>query len=85
LNHRNSFGRPSGNVTASHFFPNVLAAKMLELLLEVRPTARTITVLANPANPNTKFDTNEVVGAAQRLNVKLHIVSAVTFSDFACL
>jgi putative ABC transport system substrate-binding protein len=78
-----SFGRPSGNVTGISFLSNALAAKMLELLLEVRPTAKTVTVLVNPANPNTKFDTDEVVGAARRLDVKLHIVSAATASDFA--
>jgi putative ABC transport system substrate-binding protein len=78
-----SFGRPSGNVTGISFFSNALAAKMLELLHEVRPTAKTISVLANPANPNTKFDTDEVIGAARRLDVKLHVTSAATAEDFA--
>jgi putative tryptophan/tyrosine transport system substrate-binding protein len=78
----NSFNRPSGNITGVSFLSNALAAKMLEMLHEVTPNAKNICVLANPANPNTKFDTDDVLAAAASLGLHLHTVTAATTADF---
>jgi ABC-type uncharacterized transport system substrate-binding protein len=46
-----SLNRPSGNLTGVSIFSTQLAAKRLELLLELVPNADVIAVLVNPANP----------------------------------
>ena len=45
-----SFARPGGNLTGVNFLNNELAAKQLELLRELVPTATRIAALVNPAN-----------------------------------
>jgi putative ABC transport system substrate-binding protein len=60
-----NMARPNGNLTGVSFLSNPLAAKLLQLLNEVVPSAKRIGVLANPSNPNTKNDTDGVIGAAR--------------------
>src|SRR5262249_831690 len=45
-----SLARPGGNVTGSTFFDPELRIKQLELIKEVLPSARRISVLRNPGN-----------------------------------
>ncbi len=76
-----SLSRPGGNVTGVSFLSNVLAAKQLELLREMVPTAITVGVLVNPNNPNALSDTKEVEAAASSLGRRVHVVQAKTERD----
>ena len=48
-----SLARPGGNLTGVNFFAAELAAKRLDLLRELVPTAVRVAVLVNPANATT--------------------------------
>ena len=62
-----SLARPGGNMTGINFFANELAAKRLELLRELVPSATRIAVLVNPAEAtNTESTLKDVKMAAQR-------------------
>ncbi len=76
-----SIARPNGNITGISFLGNVLAAKLVQLLHELMPTAKRIGVLANPGNPNTKHDTDEVVTGARLLGVDISIAHAALEAD----
>ena len=45
-----SLARPGGNITGSTFFPEELAAKLLELLKDALPRTRRVALLLNPDN-----------------------------------
>jgi putative ABC transport system substrate-binding protein len=73
-----SLNRPGGNVTGVSFLANLLSAKQLEVLHEAVPNATAVAFLVNPRNPNAATDTAEVQVAANRLGLKLTVVSAET-------
>jgi putative ABC transport system substrate-binding protein len=77
-----SLNRPGGNVTGVSFLSNALVAKQLELLRELAPAAAVIGVLANPNNPNTEADTNEVRAAALSLDRQVQVVHVGSERDF---
>ena len=54
-----SFNRPGGNLTGVSFLVNLLGPKRLELLLELVPTAKIISLLVNLGNPNIRADVPE--------------------------
>jgi putative ABC transport system substrate-binding protein len=66
-----SLNRPGGNVTGISFLTNQLAAKRLQLLHELVPTATAIGLLANPANPSTETDTRDFLAAAAALGLPI--------------
>jgi putative ABC transport system substrate-binding protein len=49
-----SLARPGGNLTGINFLSAELAAKRLELMRELVPTATRIAVLVNPTGPNSE-------------------------------
>ena len=53
-----------------------IAAKRLQLLNEVIPTAATIAAILDPATPNLEIDTESLLAAAKALGVQVHILRA---------
>jgi putative tryptophan/tyrosine transport system substrate-binding protein len=86
-----SLARPGGNVTGINFFANELAAKRLELLRELVPSATRIAVLVNPAEAtNTESTLKDVDSAANAMGLQIKKRDASTsreinetFADFA--
>jgi putative ABC transport system substrate-binding protein len=74
-----SHARPGGNVTGFNFVLNELAAKRVELLRELVPTAARIAVLVNPSNPLDALPTvKEIERAAQTMGLQVRILNAST-------
>jgi len=72
-----SFSRPGGNLTGINFFTSELAAKRLELLHELVPTATRVAVLVNPENAaNTETTLRDVATAARTLGLQIQVVPA---------
>src|SRR5262249_5556745 len=78
-----SLNRPGGNITGVTVLGTAeLAAKRLEVLLEVVPAAAAIAVLANPNNPISKPQLIELETAVRSLGRKIYILNASKESDF---
>jgi putative tryptophan/tyrosine transport system substrate-binding protein len=76
-----SFNRPGGNVTGVNFLVTTLAAKRLELLHEMVPSATVVGFLINPTNPASDSQTRDVQAAARALGFKLPVLSASSEND----
>jgi putative ABC transport system substrate-binding protein len=76
-----SFNRPGGNVTGVNFLVTTLAAKRLELLHELVPSATIVGFLINPTNPASDSQTRDVQAAARALGFKLSVLSASSEND----
>ena len=74
-----SLARPSGNLTGINLFIGELAAKRLELLRALVPTATRVAVLVNPADTaNAETQMRDVEAAARPLGLQIQVVSAST-------
>jgi putative tryptophan/tyrosine transport system substrate-binding protein len=75
--------RPGGNVTgAASLAVEVIAAKGLELLHELIPSARVIGLLVNPTDPAaTEPLEREVLSVARTLGLEVHVLNAGTERD----
>src|SRR5436190_17561489 len=72
-----SLARPGGNMTGINFFLAEVAAKRLELLREMVPTAKRVAVLVNPAEATIAETTlREVEAAGHALGLQLQILKA---------
>jgi putative ABC transport system substrate-binding protein len=84
-----SFNKPGANVTGVSWFGSNLAAKNLELLLQVVPDAAVVALLLNPNNPEIALQPQEFEQAARRLNCQFDILNASSeaeiISSFAAL
>src|SRR5262249_36710285 len=76
-----SFNRPGGNVTGVNFLVTTLAAKRLELLHELVPSAVVVGSLTNPTNPASESQTRDVQAAAHALGLRLPVLNASSESD----
>jgi len=77
-----SLNRPGGNVTGISLFSTDLAAKRLELLRDLVPTARSIGFLRNPTSPASfEIEANKLQIAANAVGVHLVMVDASTRED----
>ena len=77
-----SLARPGGNITGMTFLTRELAAKRLEILKEVLPTASRVAVLWNPDNPGALDDFNATQAAATRLKLNLQPREVRTVPEF---
>ncbi len=71
-----SLAHPGGNITGWTHSALELRAKHLQLLKEADPEATRVGVLWNPANPVHQPQLKIIDGAAQTLQVKLHLAGA---------
>ena len=72
-----SLNRPGGNVTGVSYFNEEVAPKRLELLHEFVPTAKSIALLVNPANPaQAAAQTEELQAAVRALGLHLETAKA---------
>jgi putative tryptophan/tyrosine transport system substrate-binding protein len=77
-----SLNRPGGNLTGIDLLLAETAAKRLELLLELVPTAKSIAFLRNPANPVfAESETREVQVAARARGARVLLVNASRLSE----
>jgi putative tryptophan/tyrosine transport system substrate-binding protein len=77
-----SLNRPGGNLTGVAYLNDEIAPKRLGLLHEILPTARSIGLLVNPANPEAAAaQVKELQGAADTLGMRLTVVNASSAID----
>jgi putative ABC transport system substrate-binding protein len=77
-----TFNRPGGNITGVSWLGGpTLAAKRLETLHELVPTATIIAMLVNPNNPAVEAETREVKEAARSLGFQVDVLNASTEPD----
>jgi putative ABC transport system substrate-binding protein len=76
-----SLNRPGGNVTGVSMLVSTLAARRLDLLHKLLPTAAVIGFLVEPTNPNAESETSDAKAAAEALGLTLLIVGAGTESE----
>jgi putative tryptophan/tyrosine transport system substrate-binding protein len=74
-----SLARPGGNLTGINFLNAELAAKRLELLHELVPTAVRVAVLVNPTTATTtEITLRDLESAAQGIGLQIQVVRART-------
>jgi putative ABC transport system substrate-binding protein len=77
-----SLNRPGGNITGVTILTAELAAKRLDLLHELLPTAAVVAALVNPANPAaTEAETRSLRDAARSLGLQMYVLGASTASE----
>jgi putative ABC transport system substrate-binding protein len=76
-----SLAHPGGNVTGASFLGPDLAAKRLQLLKQVVPSAVRVAVLFNPNNASNRISRDEIETATRDLGVSLVQVEASAVAD----
>ena len=71
-----SLNRPSGNVTGVTVLNVEIAAKRLQLLHQLIPTAPSVSALLDPATPNFEIDSKNLMSAGELLGLQVHILQA---------
>ena len=80
-----SLARPGGNLTGNAILADEVVVKRLELLHEVLPTARRISVLDNRSNPAQEIAWIRLEAAAKQLGVTLRRFDAPSTSVVAAV
>jgi putative ABC transport system substrate-binding protein len=76
-----SLAKPGGNITGTSLMATDTAAKRLQLLKEIVPTARRVAVLGNLRNASVARSWEETQEAAERLGLKLFPAVTSTPAD----
>jgi putative ABC transport system substrate-binding protein len=74
----NSFSSPGGNVTGTAGLTSELDPKRLELLYELKPTAKVIGVLVDPKRPGLDRQTTALQATADKMGLRLEVQRAYT-------
>jgi putative ABC transport system substrate-binding protein len=77
-----SLARPGGNLTGISFLTGGLMPKRLELISELVPQVKTISVLVNPNNASAPRQIRDIQEAARTKGLELHVLKAGTDSAF---
>lgn len=80
-----SLAHPGGNITGVALLQTSVAAKRLDLLHQLIPTATTIALLTDPANPFSQVEHREVEAAARTLGLELNVANAKRPDEIAGL
>jgi putative ABC transport system substrate-binding protein len=73
-----SLARPGGNLTGINIFSAELAAKRLELVRELLPSAKGIAALISPAGPSSEATLRDIEPAADALGLRVQVLNAST-------
>jgi putative ABC transport system substrate-binding protein len=76
-----SLARPGGNLTGINFFASELAAKRMELLREMVPTAARVAVLGDPNFTLTESQVRDAETAARAMGLQIQILNASTSGE----
>jgi putative tryptophan/tyrosine transport system substrate-binding protein len=77
-----SLSRPGGNMTGVNFFAAELAAKRLELLRSLVPTATRVAALLNPAEPTiAAANRRDVEAASSAMGLQIRLFNASTIAE----
>jgi putative ABC transport system substrate-binding protein len=68
-----NLGRPGGNITGFTNLSGQIAAKRLQLLKEVIPTATRIGLIGNPGDPNALIQIQDAEAAARDFKIQLRL------------
>ena len=78
-----NLNRPGGNITGITQLTQEVTPKRLQLLHELLPTATSVALLVNPAEPTSaETQSTEVQSAARNLGLELHVLNASSETDF---
>jgi len=76
-----SLARPGGNLTGINFFSGELAAKKLELLRELTPTAVRVAVLVDPASAAAETVLRDTEAAARAMGLQIRVFNVSTSGE----
>jgi putative tryptophan/tyrosine transport system substrate-binding protein len=77
-----SLNHPGGNLTGFAYLNVEIAPKRLQMLHDLIPTAKSIALLVNPANPaEAASQAKEMQAAADQLGLRLTVVNATSAVD----
>jgi putative ABC transport system substrate-binding protein len=76
-----SLNHPGGNLTGINIFSVDVAAKRLQLLHELVPTAVVIGLVANPTNPTAQSETKEIIEAARSFGLEVQVANVSSERD----
>ena len=76
-----SLNRPGGNLTGVASLVDEVGPKRLELVHELLPSASSVALLINPANPRAAVQANETQAAGRALGLEIHILNATNESE----
>lgn len=69
-----NLARPGANITGLTLQAPELSAKRLQILKEVFPKTKLVSLIYNPTNPASRAYLEEAMSAAQSLGIELHVV-----------